>query len=102
MQLVSRFVLGDPDKITLDVTTLLKDDYLQHNSYSEYDQFYPIWKTECTMKAFMGFHDERQRAIAQGHSWAKVQESTSSNQNKLRNMKFEVPSESEEKTSKKV
>ena len=54
------------------------------------------------MKAFMGFHDESQKAIAQGRSWSKVRESTSSIQTDLRNMKFEVPSEGEEKISKKV
>lgn len=54
------------------------------------------------MKAFMGFHDESQKAVAQGHNWAKVRESTSSIQSDLRSMKFEVPSEGEEKISKKV
>ena len=54
------------------------------------------------MKAFMGFHDESQKAVAQGQSWAKVRESTSSIQNDLRNMKFEIPSEGEEKISRKV
>lgn len=49
------------------------------------------------MKAFMGFLDESQKAIAQGHSWAKIRESTNSIQNDLR----WVPSE-EEKISKNV
>ena len=102
VQLVGKSALGDPDKITLDVASLLKDDFLQQNGYSEYDQFCPMWKTEYMMKAFMGFHDESQKAVAQGQSWAKVRESTSSIQNELRNMKFEVPSEGEEKISKKV
>ncbi len=54
------------------------------------------------MKAFIGFHDESQKAITQGHSWAKVRESTSSIQSGLRSMKFELPSEGDEKVSKKV
>lgn len=102
VQLVGKSALGDPDKITLDVAGLLKDDFLQQNGYSDYDQFCPMWKTEYMMKAFMGFHDEAQKAIAQGHSWNKVREATSGIQNSLRNMKFEVPSEGEEKISKKV
>lgn len=102
VQLVGKSALGDPDKITLDVAGLLKDDFLQQNGYSDYDQFCPMWKTEYMMKAFMGFHDESQKAVAQGHNWAKVRESTSSIQSDLRNMKFEVPSEGEEKISKKV
>ncbi|KAG7008229.1 hypothetical protein G7Y79_00006g018490 [Physcia stellaris] len=101
VQLVGKSALGDPDKITLDVAGLLKDDFLQQNGYSDYDQFCPMWKTEYMMKAFMGYHDEAQKAVAQGHSWSKVRESTSNIQNNLRNMKFEVPSEGEEKITKK-
>jgi len=102
VQLVGKSALGDPDKITLDVAALLKDDFLQQNGYSDYDQFCPLWKTEYMMKAFMGFHDESQKAIAQGQSWNKVREATSDLQSQLRSMKFEVPSEGEEKISKKV
>ncbi|KAI4144925.1 MAG: hypothetical protein LQ340_006492 [Diploschistes diacapsis] len=102
VQLVGKSALGDPDKITLDVATLIKDDFLQQNGYSDYDQFCPLWKTEYMMKAFMGFHDEAQKAVAQGHSWAKVREATNDIQSQLRSMKFEVPSEGEKKISKKV
>jgi len=102
VQLVGKSALGDPDKITLDVAGLLKDDFLQQNGYSDYDQFCPMWKTEYMMRAFMGYHDESQKAIAQGHSWAKVREATSNIQTELRSMKFELPSEGEEKVSKKA
>ncbi|KAI5285066.1 H(+)-transporting V1 sector ATPase subunit A [Ascosphaera aggregata] len=91
VQLVGKSALGDPDKITLDVAALLKDDFLQQNGYSDYDQFCPLWKTEYMMKAFMGYHDEAQKAVAQGQSWARVREATAEIQNSLRNMKFEVP-----------
>lgn len=102
VQLVGKSALGDADKITLDVATLLKEDFLQQNGYSDYDQFCPLWKTEYMMKAFMGFHDESQKAIAQGQSWSKVREATSDLQSQLRNMKFELPQDGEEKVSKKV
>jgi len=102
VQLVGKSALGDPDKITLDVATLLKEDFLQQNGYSDYDQFCPLWKTEWMMKCMMGFHDEAQKAIAQGLSWSKVREATSDIQAGLRNMKFELPSDGEEKVTKKV
>lgn len=101
VQLVGKSALGDPDKITLDVAALLKDDFLQQNGYSDYDQFCPLWKTEYMMKGFMGYHDESQKAVASGLSWAKVRESTAEIQNQLRQMKFEVPSD-EKAVSKKV
>ncbi|KAI1135226.1 V-type ATPase [Hypoxylon sp. FL0543] len=101
VQLVGKSALSDPDKITLDLATLLKEDFLQQNGYSDYDQFCPIWKTEWMMKLMVGFHDEAQKAIAQGQSWAKVREATSDLQAQLRQLKFELPSEGQEAISKK-
>ncbi len=101
VQLVGKSALGDSDKITLDVATLIKEDFLQQNGYSEYDQFCPLWKTAWMMKLMMGFHDEAQRVIGQGQNWAKVREATSDIQTALKNMKFELPSEGEEKVGKK-
>ncbi|CEN60595.1 Putative V-type proton ATPase catalytic subunit A [Aspergillus calidoustus] len=100
VQLVGKAALGDPDKITLDVAAMVKDDFLQQNGYSDYDQFCPLWKTEYMMKAFMGYHDEAQKAIAQGQSWPKVRDATSDIQSALRNMKFEVPDNEAEVSAK--
>jgi len=101
VQLVGKSALGDGDKITLDVATLIKEDFLQQNGYSDYDQFCPLWKTAWMMKLMMMFHDESQKAIGQGQSWTKVREATGEIQAQLRSMKFELPSEGEEKVAKK-
>lgn len=101
VQLVGKSALSDPDKIILDVATLLKEDFLQQNGYSDYDQFCPIWKTDWMMRLMVGFYDEAQNAIAQGQSWAKVRESTSELQAKLRSLKFELPGDGEEAVTKK-
>ncbi|OAA43427.1 vacuolar ATP synthase catalytic subunit A [Beauveria brongniartii RCEF 3172] len=101
VQLVGKSALSDPDKITLDIAGLVKEDFLQQNGYSDYDQFCPIWKTEWMMKLMVGFHDEAQKVIAQGQSWAKVREATSDLQTQLRQLKFEQPSEGQEAISKK-
>ena len=102
VQLVGKSALSDTNKITLDVAQLLKEDFLQQNGYSDYDQFCPIWKTEWMMKAMMGFHDEAQKVISQGQSWNKVREATSDLQSQLRSMKFELPSDGEEAVVAKV
>lgn len=102
VQLVGKSALGDSDKITLDVATLIKEDFLQQNGYSDYDQFCPLWKTSWMMKAMMGFHDESQKAISQGQAWNKVREATADIQTQLRSMKFELPDEGEEAVSKKA
>lgn len=101
VQLVGKSALGDSDKIILDVAAMLKDDFLQQNGYSDYDQFCPLWKTQYMMKAFMGFYDESQKAVQAGQSWAKIRESTGEIQHSLRSMKFEIP-ENEDEVSKKV
>ncbi|OAA75493.1 vacuolar ATP synthase catalytic subunit A [Akanthomyces lecanii RCEF 1005] len=101
VQLVGKSALSDPDKITLDIAGLVKEDFLQQNGYSDYDQFCPIWKTEWMMKLMIGFHDEAQKVIAQGQSWGKVREATSELQSQLRQLKFEQPSEGQEAVSKK-
>ena len=90
VQLVGKSALGDGDKITLDMATLIKEDFLQQNGYSDYDQFCPLWKTGWMMKLMMLYHDEAQRAISQGQNWAKLRESTADLQKGLRDMKFEV------------
>jgi V-type H+-transporting ATPase subunit A len=102
VQLVGKSALSDPDKITLDIAGLIKEDFLQQNGYSDYDQFCPIWKTEWMMKLMVGFHDEAQKVIAQGQSWAKVREATSDLQANLRQLKFEVPTEGQDVISKRV
>ena len=102
VQLVGKSALSDPDKITLDIAALLKDDFLQQNGYSDYDQFCPLWKTEWMMKLIMGYHDEAQKAIGQGQTWAKVRDATSELQADLRGLKFEAPTEGEEVITKKV
>lgn len=45
MQLVGKASLAETDKITLEVAKLLKEDFLQQNSYSSYDRFCPFYKT---------------------------------------------------------
>ncbi|KAH0271740.1 ATP synthase alpha subunit vacuolar, partial [Aureobasidium melanogenum] len=101
VQLVGKSALGDGDKIALDVATLIKEDFLQQNGYSDYDQFCPLWKTFWMMKNMMSFHDEAQKAISQGHAWSKVRETTGEIQSELRSMKFELPDDGEEKVVKK-
>ncbi|CAI7678400.1 unnamed protein product [Penicillium pancosmium] len=100
VQLIGKAALGDSDKITLDLAAMLKEDFLQQNGYSDYDQFCPLWKTEYMMKAFMGYHDEAQKAIAQGQSWNKVRDATTDLQSSLRSMKFEVPDDEQEVSAK--
>nr|BAB70682.1 vacuolar membrane ATPase catalytic subunit A [Aspergillus oryzae] len=100
VQLVGKAALGDSDKIALDVAAMVKDDFLQQNGYSDYDQFCPLWKTEYMMKAFMGYHDEAQKAIAQGQNWAKVREPLPTSRLPCGTYSCEVPENQQEVSEK--
>lgn len=100
VQLVGKSSLSDDDKITLDVAALVKEDFLQQNGYSSYDQFCPIWKTEWMMKLMVGYYDEALKAIVQGQTWDKVKETTNDSLAKLRRLKFQEPNDGQEKVCK--
>lgn len=95
VQLVGKSALSDSDKITLDVANLIKEDFLQQNGYSTYDAFCPIWKTYDMMRAFVGYHDEAQRAIANGANWGKLSDATSDVRHSVSSCKFFEPSRGE-------
>ena len=96
VQLVGKSALSDSDKITLDVANLIKEDFLQQNGYSTYDAFCPIWKTFDMMRAFVGYHDESQKAIANGANWSKLSEATADVKHAVSSSKFFEPSRGQE------
>lgn len=100
VQLVGKSALSDSDKITLDVATLIKEDFLQQNGYSSYDAFCPIWKTFDMMRAFISYHDEAQKAVANGGQWSKLAESTSDVKHAVSSSKFFEPSRGQEEGKK--
>ncbi|KAK6513971.1 H(+)-transporting V1 sector ATPase subunit A [Arthrobotrys conoides] len=96
VQLVGAQSLADNDKVTLYIATLVKEDFLQQNGYSKYDQYCPMWKSNWMMKNMMTFHDEAQKAVGSGVAWNKIKEATGELQHQLRSMKFEIPDDGEE------
>ena len=99
VQLVGKSALSDNDKITLDVSSLIKEDFLQQNGYSTYDAFCPIWKTFDMMKTFIAYHDEAQKVISGSNgsiTWAKLSEKTSDVKHAVSSSKFFEPSRGEE------
>ena len=102
VQLVGKSALSDSDKITLDVATLIKEDFLQQNGYSTYDAFCPIWKTSDMMRVFITYFQEAQKAISNGESWTKLAESTSDIKHRVSSAKFFEPSRGSEECHKET
>jgi V-type H+-transporting ATPase subunit A len=99
VQLVGKSALSDSDKIVLDVSTLIKEDFLQQNGYSTYDAFCPIWKTYDMMRTFVSYYDEAQKAVASGAQWSKLAEATSDVKHAVSSAKFFEPSRGEAELS---
>ncbi|KAL5292354.1 ATP6V1A.2 family protein [Megaselia abdita] len=103
VQLVGKASLAEADKITLEVARLLKEDFLQQNSYSDYDRCCPFYKTVGMLKNMMAFYDLANHAVeSTAHSenkitWHMINDAMYSTIfYRLTQMKFINPNEGEE------
>ncbi|KZC13470.1 PREDICTED: V-type proton ATPase catalytic subunit A [Dufourea novaeangliae] len=97
VQLVGKASLAETDKITLEVAKLLKDDFLQQNSYSPYDRFCPFYKTVGMLRNMIAFYDMARHAVestAQSDNkitWNVIRDSMGNILYQLSSMKFKDP-----------
>ncbi len=93
VQIVGKSALAEPDKITLDVAKLLKEDFLQQNGYSSYDRFCPFYKTVAMLKNIILYYDlsiSTVNASCGALTWNSIRDSTNDLMHRLSSMKFEV------------
>lgn len=75
---------------------LIKEDFLQQNSYTPYDRFCPFYKTVGMLRNIISFYDMAQHAVettAQSENritWAVVREALEDLMYQLSSMKFKV------------
>ncbi|RWS24399.1 V-type proton ATPase catalytic subunit A-like protein [Leptotrombidium deliense] len=97
VQLVGKASLAESDKITLDVARLIKEDFLQQNSYSSYDRFCPFYKTVGMLKNMITFYDLARHAVevtAQSENkitYSVIREACAEIMHELSQMKFMDP-----------
>lgn len=97
VQLVGKASLAETDKITLEVAKLLKDDFLQQNSYSSYDRFCPFYKTVGMLRNIIAFYDMARHAVettAQSENkitWNVIRDAMGNTLYQLSSMKFKDP-----------
>ena len=98
VQLVGKSALGENDKITLEVASIIKNDYLQQNGISEYDQYCPFYKTTGMLRNMIEYHEKAQVALNNNPdlTWAKIREHTQDVFYRLTQQKFEDPKDGEE------
>jgi vacuolar-type H+-ATPase catalytic subunit A/Vma1 len=89
IQLVGKSALSEPDKATLDVAGVVKEDFLQQNGYSAWDKYCPMYKTAFMMKGIIAYYQEALQAIQNGVTWNKTREATHDVFYELSQMKFQ-------------
>jgi len=66
VQLVGPDALPEEDKLVLDTTKALREDYLQQNAYHDVDTFCDIKKQHAMLKTILGLHNLALEAIGKG------------------------------------
>lgn len=68
VQLVGKDSLAETDKLTLDVAKIIREDFLQQNSYTNYDRYCPFYKTALMLRNIHHFYHTAKKAIEESGS----------------------------------
>ena len=106
VKLTGRESLSEDQKVVFEIATVIREDFLQQNSFSEYDYFCPLYKTLGMMKCVTKFYDTAKKAILESPadhkiSWNIVSSLMKGQMYKLTQMKFEEPKMPEKEMRKK-
>uniref|UniRef100_A0A6B2L0L8 H(+)-transporting two-sector ATPase n=1 Tax=Arcella intermedia TaxID=1963864 RepID=A0A6B2L0L8_9EUKA len=88
--------LKEHQKITLEISALLREGFLQQNVFSLEDSFCPLWKTIWMMKNYVTYHELAQEALKSPFhdpplDWKTIKSKTSELFNRLYLQKFQNP-----------
>jgi len=65
VQLVGKDSLGEDQKATLTVASLIKEEFLQQNAFSDFDYNCPLWKTIGMMKCIVTYYEACKRVLVE-------------------------------------
>ncbi|RMF06200.1 ATP synthase subunit A [Candidatus Woesearchaeota archaeon] len=68
VQLVGPDALPDTERLVLEVTRMLREDFLQQNAYHEVDAFCPLTKQLAMLEIILSFYDRALKAMENGVS----------------------------------
>ncbi len=66
VQLIGRDSLSEDQKLILEIAKIIKNDFLQQNSFSEYDFTCPLRKTAGMMKCIISYYNCAMKALKEG------------------------------------
>lgn len=95
VQLVGKDSLGEDQKVSLEISRLLREDYLQQNGFSVYDYTCPLHKCSGMIKNFMRFYELAKKAVTAKQdppiTWSKISKNMRAEYVGLTDMKFIIP-----------
>ena len=74
VRLIGRDGLSDDDKLKLDVTKSLREDFLQQNAFHETDAFCPMEKQDLMLDTILYFYDKSLEALADGANLDRLED----------------------------
>ena len=101
MQLVGKDSLSEDQKLILEIAKIIKNDFLQQNSFTEYDYTCPLRKTAGMMKCIVTYYNCALKALKEGTSDNKksldqIIKKTKDQYVDLTQMKFQNPKQGDE------
>ena len=72
VQLVGPDALPETEKAILEVTRMIREDFLQQSAFDEIDSFCPLEKQYWMLKAILAFNDATTEALSRGISLQQV------------------------------
>lgn len=87
-QLVGFDSLGNDEKLIIETCKIIKEGFLQQNSFTSYDKYCPFIKTCHMMRCICHFYNLGSKAIQNGVDFNRLKEQNLETINKLNRMKF--------------
>ena len=72
VQLVGPDALPESEKAILEVTRMIREDFLQQSAFDESDSFCPLEKQYWMLKAILTFHEATTKAVGNGNSLKQI------------------------------
>ncbi|WAC05200.1 MAG: V-type ATP synthase subunit A [Methanoregula sp.] len=72
VQLVGPDALPESEKVILEITRMIREDFLQQSAYHEVDSFCPLEKQYWMLKVILAFYDRASEAMNQGIALNKI------------------------------
>lgn len=96
VQLVGVESLGDADRLTLLISSMIREDFLQQNAYDDTDTYTSWDKQVAMLKIILHFEEEAKKTLEYGAYYTELLRGTSEIRERIARMKYIPEDESEQ------